>query len=127
MQDLIQALIKELKVDSAQATGGAAVLFKAAREKMGTPEFSQLLGKLPGIENLISQAPAAGGMGKLFGGFASALGGGNAALLANVLSGFSKLGLTQAHAQQFVPVVLKFLQAKLGKAAAEKLEKALRA
>jgi Protein of unknown function VcgC/VcgE (DUF2780) len=127
MQDLIQSLVKTLKIDEQQASGGAAIIFKAARDKLGATEFGSLLGKTKGIDELIAKAPASGGLGKLFGGFAAALGGGNAALLATVLSGFNKLGLTQQHAQQFVPVIMDYLRATIGKPATDKLEKTLRA
>lgn len=126
MKDLISALVKELKIDDKQATGGAAILFKAARDKMGTADFSKLLAKAKGVDELIAKAPESGGLGKLFGGFASAVGGGNAAILASILSGFGKLGLNQQHAQAFVPVILGFLRNQIGPAAADKLEKALR-
>ncbi len=127
MQDLIESLVRELKIDQQQASGGAAIIFKAARDKLGAGEFSNLLGKATGIEQLVAQAPESSGLGKMFGGFAAALGGGNAAILANVLAGFSKLGLTQQHAQQFVPLILDNLRTKIGKAAADKLETTLRA
>lgn len=127
MQDLIESLVKELKIDQKQAMGGAAILFKAARDKLGAGEFSALLGKANGVEQLIAQVPESGGLGRMFGGFASALGGGNAAILAGIVSGFGKLGLTTQHAQQFVPVILDNLRGKIGKTATDKLEKTLRA
>ena len=125
MKELVQSLVKTLKIDEKQATGGAAVLFKAARDKLGADEFNRMLAKVPGIDALISHAPQAGGVGKLFGGFASALGG-NAALITSIVSGFSKLGLTTDHAKEFVPVILDHLRGKIGNAATEKLEKTLR-
>ena len=126
MQDLIQALVAAVNVDDRQAAGGAAVLFKAARDKLGADEFGRLLGSVSGVDALIAQAPAASGLGKLFGGFASALGG-NAALLTAVVSGFGKLGLTTDHAQKFVPVIIEYLRDKIGKTSVETLEQALRA
>jgi hypothetical protein len=126
MQDLVSALIKELKIDENQATGGAAILFKAARDKMGVADFSKLLAEAQGVDELIAKAPESGGLGKLFGGLASAVGGGNAAIFASVLSGFGKLGLNQQHAQAFVPVILGFLRNRIGPAATDKLEKTLR-
>ena len=125
MKELIQALVTQLKVTDAQAAAGTGVLFRAAREKLGADEFARLLGKVGGIDALIAQAPAIGGMGKLFGGFASALGG-NAALLASVVSGFGKLGMTTDHAQKFVPVVLDHLRGQIGKDSVATLEKTLR-
>jgi hypothetical protein len=127
MQDLIDALVTELKVDERQAAGGAAVILKAARDKLGPTEFTSLLAKVPGASQLIAQAPDSGSLGRLFGGFAAAVGGGNAAILSNVLAGFIKLGLTQQDAQKFVPIMLNYMRARIGKAATDKLEQSLRA
>ena len=103
MKELIDLLTTQLKIDPKQATGGAAILFKAAQDKLGGAQF-----------------------GKLLGGLASALGGGNAAVIASIVTGFGKLGLTQQHAQQFVPVILEFLRGKVGKDVVATLEKTLR-
>lgn len=127
MKELIDLLTTQLKVDPKQASGGAAILFKAAQDKLGSEQFGKLLGGVAGVDDLVRQAPAAGGMGKMLGGFASALGGGNAAVIASVVTGFGKLGLTQAHAQKFVPVIMQFLQGKVGKDVVATLEKTLRA
>ncbi len=127
MKDLMELLVREIGVSPQQAQGGAALLFKAARDKLGAQQFGTLLGKVPGIESLISQAPAAGGLGKLFGGLAAAVGGGNTAILAELVGGFGKLGLTQEHAQRFVPVVLDYLRGRIGAQDAAVLEKTLRA
>jgi hypothetical protein len=127
VNDLTDALVTRLNVDERQARGGAAVLFRAARDKLGPGAFDELLGGIPGVKDLVRRAPEAGGVGKLFGGVAVALGGKNAAILADVLASFGSLGLTREHAKQFVPVMLEYLRARLGKDAAETLERALRA
>ena len=41
MKDLIDALITELRVDERQAAGGAAVILKAARDKLGAKTRAQ--------------------------------------------------------------------------------------
>lgn len=126
MKDLISALVRDLKIDERQATGGAAILFKAARDRMGVKEFTSLLAKANGVDDLIAKAPPSSGFTSLFGGLASAAGGGNAVILAGILSGFGKLGLNQQHAQAFVPVILGFLRSQIGPEATDKLEKTLR-
>lgn len=125
MQELIEQLTRTLKVDERQAQGGAAILFKAARDKLGNAEFARLLGSVPGLDALVSKAPdsKAGG---LLGGLAS-LAGGNAALIASIVSGFGKLNLTSDHAQKFVPVILDYLRGRVGPDAVSKLEKTLKA
>ena len=67
-----------------------------------------------------------GGLGGMLGGLASAVGG-NAGLIATIVQGFGKLGLTTDHARKFVPVMLEFLESKVGPDVVSKLEKTLRA
>jgi hypothetical protein len=124
MKELIDLLTARLKVDERQARGGAAILLKAAKDKLGGAEFSRMLGSVPGIDALANKAPSGGG--GLLGGLAS-LAGGNTALLANIVSGFSKLNLTTEHAQKFVPVILDYLRTKVGPDVVARLEKTLRA
>jgi uncharacterized protein VcgC/VcgE DUF2780 len=127
MKELIDMLTSSLGIDGRQAEGGAAVLFKAARDKLGDGEFSKLLGGLPGLSDLMKKAPApgGGGLGGLLGGLAGAVGG-NAALISTIMGGFSKLGLTTNDAKRFVPVILDYLRKHAGPDVVSKLEKTLR-
>ena len=115
MKELIDTLTKKLGVSGAQAEGGAAVLFKAAKDKLGGEEFGKLLGGVPGLTDLMKKAPAAGGggLGGLLGGLAGAMGG-NAGLISTIVGGFGKLGLKAEDAKKFVPVILDFLRTKVG-------------
>ncbi len=126
MKELIDALSNGLNISGTQAEGGAAVLFKAARDKLGGEEFGKLLGGVPGVGELLKKAPQPGGLGGMLGGLAGAMGG-NAGLIATVVGGFSKLGLNVDDAKRFVPVILEFLRGKVGPDVVEKLEKTLRA
>jgi len=124
MKELIDLITTQLKVDERQAQGGAGILLKAARDKLGGGEFTKMLGSVPGIDGLINKAPQSGG--GLLGGLAS-MAGGNAALLATIVGGFTKLNLTPEHAKQFVPVILGYLRTKVGPDVVSRLEKTLRA
>ena len=128
MKELIDLLSKNLGVSGAQAEGGAAVLFKAAKDKLGEGEFGKLLGGVPGLSDLLKKAPAAGGggLGGLLGGLAGSMGG-NAGAIATILSGFGKLGLKAEDAKKFVPVILGFLRTKVGPDVVTKLEQTLKA
>jgi hypothetical protein len=128
MKELIDSLTRGLGITGAQAEGGAAVLLKAAKDKLGAAEFDSQLGGVPGLSDLLKKAPAAsgGGLGGMLGGLASAIGG-NAALISTILSGFGKLGLKPEDAKKFVPIILGFLQTKVGPDVVSKLEKTLRA
>ena len=57
MKELVDMLTKKLGVSAPQAEGGAAVLFKAAKDKLGGEEFGQLLGGVPGLGDLMKKAP----------------------------------------------------------------------
>ena len=129
MKELVDMLTKNLGVNAGQAEGGAGVLLKAAQQKLGAAEFGKLLGGVPGLTDLMKKAPASGGgggLGGLLGGIAGAVGG-NAALITTILSGFGKLGLSADDAKKFVPVILQFLQTKVGPDTIKKLQDTLKA
>jgi hypothetical protein len=130
MQDLIKSLVSQLGVTPAQAQGGAAALFKAAQDRLGSGQFDELLGGLPGVKDLVKQAPAAGaGGGGLLGGLASMagkMGGGEMAQAAQLLSTFSSLGMNVDTAKKFVPVLLQFLESQGGKDLVTKVRAALK-
>src|SRR6188472_396424 len=116
VKELIDGLMKDLGISAAQAEGGAAVLLKAAKDKLGAAEFDSQLGGVPGLHDLLKKAPSSGGgggLGGLLGGLAGAMGG-NAALISTVLGGFGKLGLGADDAKRFVPVVMDFLRKQAG-------------
>jgi hypothetical protein len=127
MKELVDALVHQLNIDKSQATSGAAILFKAARDRLGPQQFETLLKGVPGVDELLRNAPESGSVGKLFGGFASALGGSNAATLAGIVAGFSRIGLSTDHAKRFAPVILDFLNSKVGQDRASAIEKSIRA
>jgi len=126
MKELVDLLTGKLGVNATQAEGGAAVLFKAAKDKLGGDEFNKLLGGVPGLGDLMKKAPATGGgLGGLLGGIAGAMGG-NAALISTIVGGFGKLGLSAEDAKRFAPVMFDFLKTKVPPDVVGKLEKALR-
>ena len=117
MNELIQQLVAQLGVNSDQAKGGAGLLFKMAQSKLGG-DFSKVTQALPDVKELIKAAPAEGGASKLLGGLAAAIGGGKGgglASLASLAGGFSQLKLDPGMIGKFAPVVLSFLQGKVGK------------
>ena len=127
MKELIDSLTKSLGISGAQAEGGAAVLLKAAKDKLGAAEFDSQLGSVPGLNDLLKKVPAAGGgLGGLLGGLAGAMGG-NAALISTIVGGFGKLGLKAEDAKKFVPIIMGFLRTKVGPDVVSNLEKTLRA
>ena len=126
--ELLQLLTSQLGVSEEQAKGGAGLLFKMAAEKLGSDDFSEVAKAVPGVEDLISSAPEAGGVSAALGGFASSLGGGAEQLgnLASLASGFKNLNLDSDMVGKFIPIVVSFVQSKGGDTVKSILEKVLK-
>ena len=116
--EIIEQRTSQLGVDEAQATAGAGLLFKLAKEQLGSGEFAQLRASIPEIDQLIETAPDAGARRRPggLGGLASAFGGKIDALvnLASLAEGFDDLGLDRGMVARFLPVVLSCVQARGG-------------
>jgi hypothetical protein len=125
--ELIQQLVRQLGIQEGQAKGGAGLLFKQAKERLGSDEFSQLVQKVPGAESLINDAPQSGGIMGAVGSLASKFGGKGNELgnMASLAGGFSKLGLDRGMISKFIPIVLSYVQGKGGNEAMQLLQKAL--
>jgi hypothetical protein len=115
MNELIADLVKQLGVQEGQAKGGAGLLFKLAQDKLGG-DFSKVTQALPGVQDLVNSAPAAGGASKLVGGLLGALGGQGKGLadLASLAGGFSQLKLDSGMIAKFVPIIMNFAKSKGG-------------
>ena len=118
---LIGSLVDTLGVSKEQATGGSGAVFKEAKNNMSSNDYSQLLSAVPGIDSLISAAPEAGGLT----GKASSLLGGSAGSMTGLADSFSKLGLSPDMVNQFVPVILDYVQSEGGQQAMTLLKSAL--
>lgn len=115
MMELLEQLTRNLGINEDQAEGGAGLLFKLAKDKLGQGDFGKVSEALPGIDSLIQSAPGGGGLGAAIGGIASALGGGEKlAGLANLAGGFSKLNMDSGMIGKFIPIILSFAQSKGG-------------
>ena len=125
--ELSTMLTQSLGITNEQAQGGAGLLFKLAKEKLGGAEFGQIAGAVPGIEGLIKSAPASGGgMGGMLSGLASAVSGADLGSVAKLASGFSSLGLNAEMVSKFIPIVLSFVQSKGGDKAKDLLSGVLK-
>jgi len=126
--ELLQILTQQLGISDDQAKGGSGLLFKLAKEKLGSDDFSKVASAIPGIDDLLSAAPKSGGLAGAIGGLASSLGG-NAGQLGNLASlagGFKKLDLDSGMVGQFIPIILSFVQSKGGDTVKALLEKAMK-
>ena len=115
MEELIGQLVSKLGVQEGQAKGGAGLLFKLAKDKLGG-DFSKVAAAVPGVNDMMSAAPQAGGAAKLVGGLLGAMGGKAQGLagLASLAGGFSQLKLDSWMVTKFVPIILEFVKGKGG-------------
>lgn len=127
MNELISELVSKLGIKENQATGAAGLLFKLAQQKLGG-DFSKVAAAVPGVKDMISAAPEAGGLAKLAGSLLGKLGGGQAAGLkdlASLAGGFSQLKLDSGMITKFVPIILEFVKGRGGQEVVALLGKVL--
>lgn len=115
MDELIGLLVSKLGIQEGQAKGGAGLLFKLAKDKLGG-DFPKVAAALPGVNEAISAAPQTGGAAGLVGGLLGAIGGKAQGLagLAGLAGGFSQLKLDSGMIAKFLPIVLEFVKSKGG-------------
>ncbi len=126
--ELIKLLVDQLGVSDEQASGGAGLIFKLVKDKLGAGDFGQIKNAVPEVDGLIDSAPEAKGLGGMLGGLASSLGGGAGKLggLASLAGGFKNLNLDAGMIQKFVPTILSFVQSKGGDSVKGLLENVLK-
>ena len=105
--ELISALSKEIGATPEQAAGAAGALFGVAKSRLTADEFSQVATAVPGMDSLLSAAPAAGGAVGTVGGLGQVAGA--ASGLASAASAFSKLGLKPDMVAKAVPILTSFV------------------
>ena len=120
--ELTDILTKSLGVSQNQAQGGAGLLFKLAKDKLGAGDSSKVASAVPGVDGLVKAAPT--GNGGILGGLGKMLGGGGG--LAGMAGGFSKLGMDSSMVGKFVPIILQFVQSQGGDGAKSLLEGVLK-
>ena len=122
--NLVTMLVQQLGVTETQAQGGAGAIFDLAKDKMQPQSFDQVAGAVPNMDSLLEAAPKEqSGLGGMFGGGSSIFGGAieNIGGLATVASSFSQLGLSPDMVNQFVPIVLSFVQGNGGESVSQLL------
>ncbi len=122
--ELISTLTSQLGITAPQASGGAGLLMKLARDRLSSGEFQQVASAIPGLDGLLQAAPSTEG-GGMMGMLGKAMGG-QAGDLAQLASGFSKLGLDPGMIQNFIPVIMGFVQQHGGASVAAILQNAMK-
>lgn len=115
---LVNLLVQKLGITKQQAQGGAGALFNLAKEKLSPQEFGQVAGTVPEMDGLLQASPQKSeGLTDMMGKGSSLFGGGleqKADSAMNVTSAFTQLGMSPDMVNQFVPVILDFVQSKGG-------------
>ena len=126
--ELVKLLAENLNIGEDQAKGGAGLIFKLAQEKLGDGDFAQITQHVPEMASMLEAAPEDAGIAGALGGLASSLGGGKVEAMGNMaqlIGGFSKLGLDEGAVTKFIPIVLSFLEGKGGSGIKDLLAKVL--
>lgn len=126
MNELIQTIVSSLGINEDQAKGGAGLLFKLAKEKLGGGDFSKITDAIGSVDDLISAAPEGGGLSSMLGGLASKVGAGQLGDLAELAGGFKSLDLGTDKIGKVAELVLNFVKDKGGDSAAIALKSALK-
>lgn len=108
---LIPTLTQQLGVTETQAQGGMGSLLGMAKQSLSSGEFEQLGAGVPGVETLLTAAPAlsggkASGLGGMLsgaGGLASSIGG-----MAQLTEQFEALGLSPDMIAQFANIAVQY-------------------
>ena len=120
---LVDILVQQLGVSTAQATGGAGSIFSIAQQVMTPSNFGLLSKAVPGMDTMLAAAPAINP--SLMGGAASAMGGSNLVKMAALANSFQNLGMNSGMVSQFIPVVMQYLQDQGGSTAMSLLQSAI--
>ncbi len=125
---LVDTLMQNLNVSDPQARGGAGLIFKAVKDRLGAGDFAKVAQAVPEASDLMAAAPTGtstglGALGSLAGSLGSAAGGLGG--LAGLAGGFTQLGLGSGMIGKFVSLIVSYVQSKGGAGVGSLLEKAL--
>ncbi|MFI3189999.1 hypothetical protein BCS42_07310 [Crenothrix sp. D3] len=126
INQLTEFLMQGAGVTQAQAQGGVGILLQLAKNKLQAGEFAQLEQAIPNLQSLLNAVPALqqpstlSSLAKLAGGS-----GGTVSNLLTMVSLFKQLGLSFAQIQQFVPLVLDYVNTEQGATVAKLLGSAI--
>ena len=124
--DLVGSVMSQLGLNQSQAEGGLGSLLSLAKSTLGGDDFGSIANAIPGIESLLSAAPALdneSGMSGLLakaGDLGSSLQGG-----AQVYDAFEELGISKELAAPMVDIVKGYLDSNAGEGTTDMLMKGL--
>ncbi len=108
---LANILAQQLGVSPVQAMGGAGSIFQVAQQMMTPSKFGIISKAVPGMEKLLASAPSSVAPNLMGGGMT----GGNAVSnMIGLANSFQSLGMNSGMVNQFIPVILQYLQSQGG-------------
>jgi Protein of unknown function VcgC/VcgE (DUF2780) len=126
---LVNVLVQQLGISPQQATGGAGSIFSVAKKSMSPMKFAQVSNAVPGMGKLLAEAPALSGSNSAYGGLmgsaANAFGGSSLGNMALLIGSFQSLGMNAGMMNQFIPVILQYIQGTGGSSTMGLLQSAL--
>lgn len=124
---LVDLLAGQLGITKTQASGGAGSIFQVAKQNLNDQEFSSVANAVTGIDKMMDSAPKVetgsstlGGLSSLFGGNSKRISG-----MAGLTGAFEKLGLNGSMVNQFIPIILNYVQGSGGESVMNLLKGAL--
>lgn len=104
---LVSILMQQLGVNQVQAMGGAGSIFQMAQQMMTPSKFGVVSKAVPGMDILLASAPSSVAPNLMGGGMT----GGNAiSNMVGLANSFQSLGMNSGMVNQFIPVILQYLQ-----------------
>ncbi len=123
---LAGALVQQLGITPTQAMGGAGSIFSAAKSMMSPANFGLVSKAVPGMPQLLAATPRLNGGAYSSGGLlGNALGGSNLGQMAMLANSFQSLGLRSDMINQFIPIILNYVQTQGGPSTMSLLQGAL--
>jgi|688.fasta_scaffold1273294_1 uncharacterized protein (DUF2267 family) len=117
MDEFLQMITQQLGLSAQESKSATGSILKLVKDKLDADTFSQISSKLPGIQGLLNDAPAASGSGGLMGSLTSMAGslmGENGKAVADITAALTKSGLSLDKIPQYLSMLIEFLKAKLG-------------
>ncbi len=119
MNEIIAAIAQKLNLPEASVRNAARSLLNFAREKVGGPDFENLVSKIPGASELLSEPtkPSTGEAGGLLGGLLGAAGGllgGQTADLARVAVALESAGIPADRVMPFAQEFFREIRESVG-------------
>jgi hypothetical protein len=117
VDELINKITAKVGITPDQAKAGLGIVLKFAQSELG-PKFEPIRSAIPGVDQLIANAPAAGGLAGALGGMLGGFGGGASKLagLAGLIGQAEKAGLNKDQLVGIGQQASDYLKAKGGKA-----------